>query len=130
MNAQQSFFDTAADVARDVKAHRKGRARKTDPDTSQRAARAFPVNRANQRGRILLYLSATAEGATAEQLWKSTGGAYPHVAHTRCMELADLSLVELTSETRATASATAHVWKITPAGSAVAEQLARTEAAA
>ena len=123
---QGSLFDGPADLAGEVKASRKGRARKSDLDTSQRAARAFPVNRANHRGRILLYLWANPEGATAEQIWKTTGGAYPHVAHTRCMELADLKLVELTAETRATA----HVWKIKPAGAAVAEQLARAEAAA
>ena len=124
--SQGTLFDTPADLAQEIKSPRPGRVRRSDPDTSHAAARALPVTKANHRGRILLYLWGTEEGATADDLWSKLGGRAPHVAHTRASELAALGLVELTMEKRRISTGLeARVWRILPLGVATARMVAR-----
>ena len=136
VNAQGSFFDTAADVARDVKAHRKAATHRDDPSTSHAAARKVAVVAGTHRANVLLALYRSAAGCTQEELWKAGGerrqtGKYPNHAQTRAEELADLGLARATERRRANdAGNDEQVWEITAAGIAVAAELQRVEAAA
>lgn len=113
-------------LAEQVAAPRAGRVHHGDPVTSKRAAAAASFRRGAHAVRILRHL-LTVDGATGHECWQHTGGAYPHVATTRLEELRDdfeVPLVEMTPQTRPTPSGVeAHVWRLTPAGRAVAAAL-------
>jgi hypothetical protein len=103
-----------------------GRYHENDPETSRIAAEGVAIRTGTHKARILCELDRQDDyGATPDELWKTTGGAFPHVSATRCADLRDLGLVEMTETTRTTDRGfPSFVWRITDAGRLVARSLA------
>jgi hypothetical protein len=79
------------------------KARRSDPQSSKRAAVAASVRAGTQRYRILDAILSASEGLTSEQAAQATGSPYVSVS-TRCSELLQGGLIERSGKTRATSS--------------------------
>lgn len=104
------------------RSHRNGT--RTERDAAQK------IRGGTHKARILSHLARVgAQGATAHELWQATGGAFPHVAATRCLDLLDLGLVERTGATRKTPSGDdALLWFANDRGRQVANEMRGTAA--
>jgi hypothetical protein len=95
-------------------------ARRSDPHTSHKAARRTPSLRARDRRRVLLTHALNPHGLTDFELADRVGRQQTSAGKRRG-ELRDFGYIEETDRTRpAPSGASAIVWRVTPAGIAVA----------
>lgn len=119
------FVERGEAAAEEISKPTIGQYQVNHPDTSREAAEIIKFTAGTHKLRVFLELHRRGDyGATPDELWRATGGSFPHVSSTRCADLRKLGLAEMLETKRLTSRGFySHVWCLTEAGHEVARSL-------